>query len=264
MYIFDTIGANVMLSKYPLFDSHLHIIDKRFPLIPNNGYLPGEFTCEDYLTRMSPYQLCGGVIVSGSFQSFDQSYLINALQTLGKSYVGVTQLPSSVSDDEILRLNQLGVKAIRFNLRRGGSEEVSHLSVMAKRVYEIANWHIELYVDSSNIKSLLPTLLDLPAVSIDHIGLSKEGFRDLLKLVEKGVRVKATGFSRVNFDIGSALKDIYKANPAALMFGSDLPSTRAPHPYSDQDFILVEETLGEVAAKKVFSENAFEFYQPFS
>ncbi len=250
-----------MLNKYPLFDSHLHIIDKRFPLVPNNGYVPDAFTCKDYLTRMSSYQLCGGVIVSGSFQSFDQSYLINALRILGESYVGVTQLPSSVSDDEIIRLDESGVKAIRFNLKRGGSEEVCHLSSMAKRVYDIAKWHVELYVDSTDINSLFPMLLDLPAVSIDHLGLSKAGFNDLIRLVEKGVRVKATGFSRVDFDIASALKDIYRANPAALMFGSDLPSTRASKPYSDSDFLLVEETLGETAAKRIFSENAIEFYK---
>ena len=45
--------------------------------------------------------------------------------------------------------------------------------------------------------------MSLPAVSIDHIGLSKAGFLTLLKLAEKGVRVKATGFGRVDFDVRS-------------------------------------------------------------
>ena len=88
-----------MLNKYPLFDSHLHVIDNRFPLVPNNGYLPPEFTYQQYLTRMSAYQLCGGVVVSGSFQAFDQRYLIQALKNLGNSFVGVTQLPVSASDE---------------------------------------------------------------------------------------------------------------------------------------------------------------------
>ena len=251
-----------MLSKYPLFDSHMHIIDKRFPLVSNNGYLPVEFDYKEYLKRMSSYQLCGGVVVSGSFQGFDQSYLIEALKNLGSSFVGVTQLPASVSDEEILRLNKLGVRAVRFNLKRGGSEEVKHLSSMAARVYEIANWHIELYVDSKEIKGLYSTLVGLPLVSIDHLGLSRSGFKLLTQLAEKGVRVKATGFSRVDFKITTALKSLYLANPKALMFGSDLPSTRAPRPYSNDDFMLVAETLGKGAAIKVFSENAIEFYKP--
>lgn len=251
-----------MLSEYPLFDSHMHIIDKRFPLISNNGYLPPEFDHKDYLKRMSLYQLCGGVVVSGSFQAFDQSYLTEALKNLGGTFVGVTQLPASVSDEEILSLNELGVRAIRFNLKRGGSEGVKHLLSMAARVHEIANWHVELYVDSKDIKGLYSTLTGLPSVSIDHLGLSKSGFKLLTQLAEKGVRVKATGFSRVDFEITTALKSLYLANPDALMFGSDLPSTRAPRPYSNDDFILVAETLGKDEAIKVFSENAISFYKP--
>ncbi len=117
-----------MLSQYRLFDSHMHIINKRFPLISNNGYLPPEFDCQEYLRQMSAYQLCGGVVVSGPFQVFDQSYLVAALKNLAGSFVGVTQLPASVSDEEILRLNSLGVRAIRFNLKRGGSEHIEHLT----------------------------------------------------------------------------------------------------------------------------------------
>ena len=59
------------------------------------------------------------------------------------------------------------------------------------------------------------------------------------------MRVKATGFGRVDFDVRSALTDLYAANPRSLMFGTDLPSTRAPRPYLDDDYTLVLETLGE-------------------
>lgn len=251
-----------MLSEYPLFDSHMHIIDKRFPLVSNNGYLPPEFGHKEYLKQMSSYKLCGGVVVSGSFQAFDQSYLKEALKNLGGTFVGVTQLPASVSNEEILNLNKLGVRAIRFNLKRGGSEDMKHLSYMAARVHEIANWHVELYVDSKEVKDLYSTLTGLPSVSIDHLGLSKSGFKLLTELAGKGVRVKATGFSRVDFKVTEALKSLYLANPESLMFGSDLPSTRAPRPYSNDDFILVAETLGKDAAIKVFSENAVAFYKP--
>ena len=147
-----------MLNQFKIFDSHLHIIDNRFPLVANNGYLPNEFTSNDYLERMKPYDLCGGAVVSGSFQGFDQSYLVNALEKLGPSFVGVTQLPVTVSDDEIIQLNHTGVRAVRFNLKRGGSAEVIHLSSMAQRVYELVGWHVELYVDSKDLPDLYDTL----------------------------------------------------------------------------------------------------------
>ena len=250
-----------LLSVFPLFDSHFHIIDRRFPLTPNNGYLPEDLTCSDYLSQVSGYDLRGGAIVSGSFQVFDQSYLLDALETLGPGFVGVTQLPATVTDGEILALNQAGVRAVRFNLKRGGSEDVRHLDAMAHRVHELVGWHVELYVDSRELDSLFVTLAALPAVSIDHLGLAKEGFGTLLKLAEQGVRVKATGFGRVDFDVPTALKQLHVANPQALMFGTDLPSTRAPRPYADNDFLLVADVLGDEAARAVFYDNAAEFYR---
>lgn len=75
-----------------IFDSHLHIIDPRFPLIKNQGFLPNPFTCNDYLEKVQDLNIKGGVVVSGSFQGFDQTYLIDSLQKLGKNFVGVKLL----------------------------------------------------------------------------------------------------------------------------------------------------------------------------
>jgi predicted TIM-barrel fold metal-dependent hydrolase len=249
------------LSAFPFFDSHFHIIDRRFPLTPNNGYLPDNLTCSDYREQMAQYDLRGGAIVSGSFQAFDQSYLLDALHTLGPQFVGVTQLPATVTDQEILDLDSAGVRALRFNLKRGGSEDVHHLEAMARRVHELVGWHVELYVDSRELEGLYDMLVSLPSCSVDHLGLAKEGFGTLLRLAERGVRVKATGFGRVDFHVPTALKELYTANPGCLMFGTDLPSTRAPRPYSDEDFQLVVDMLGDEAARAVFYENAARFYR---
>lgn len=44
----------------PMFDAHLHIIDARFPLVPNNGYLPEPFTVADYRARTAHLGVVGG------------------------------------------------------------------------------------------------------------------------------------------------------------------------------------------------------------
>lgn len=250
------------LNQFKLFDSHFHIIDKQFPLVENQGYLPDNFSTKDYLERTKDYEVAGGAIVSGSFQVFDQTYLLSALAELGPAFVGVTQLPVTVTDEELISLNYAGVRAVRFNLKRGGSEGVKNLERFANRVYETVGWHTELYVDAKKIPELYNTLIKLPSVCIDHLGLSKTGFSNLLALVEKGVFVKATGFSRVDFDVKSAIQKIVAVNPGALVFGTDLPSTRAPRPYSDNDYCLVIEALGENLAQKVFYDNAIDLYQP--
>lgn len=249
------------LNNFPLFDAHLHIIDPRFPLVANQGYLPAPFTVADYRARTAAYDLIGGAVVSGSFQAFDQSYLVAALAELGPGFVGVTQLPVTVSDAEIVDLHQAGVRALRFNLKRGGSAEVGDLERMAQRVHALVGWHVELYADSRDLGELVPLLTRLPAVSIDHLGLSREGLPTLLQLVASGVRVKATGFGRVDFDVAAALQLLCAINPDAVLFGTDLPSTRAARPYLDEDFLLVIYALGAELARKVLCTNAMNFYR---
>jgi predicted TIM-barrel fold metal-dependent hydrolase len=244
-----------------VFDSHLHIIDPAFQLVPNQGFLPDPFTVDDYLRKARSLGVTAGAIVSGSYQAFDQGYLLSALKRLGPTFVGVTQLPASIPDVEIIRLNEKGVRAVRFNLKRGGSESVEHLESFARRVFDLVGWHVELYVDARDLHELQGILLRLPAVSIDHLGLSKEGFPTLLRLAEKGIRVKATGFGRVDFPVGQALQVIHAANPQALMFGTDLPSTRAPRPFEANDISLLVDALGDKGAELVLWMNAAIFYR---
>jgi len=56
-----------------LFDAHLHVIDPRYPLATNEGYLPPTFTAQDYRHRTEHLNVVGGAVVSGSFHAFDQS-----------------------------------------------------------------------------------------------------------------------------------------------------------------------------------------------
>lgn len=244
-----------------LFDAHFHIIDHHFALIANQSYLPEEFTVDDYLNRVKPLSIIGGAVVSGSFQAFDQTYLVHALRRLGPYFVGVTQLPATSNNEEIIQLNKQGIRGIRFNIKRGGSETISHLKDMAYRIYDLAQWHVELYVDSSDLSELTEVIFRLPAVSIDHLGLTKKGLPYLFKLVEKGVKVKASGFGRVDFEVIDVLKKVAAINPDALMFGTDLPSTRAPQPFNNTDIVLILDSFDESMAKKILMTNALDFYR---
>ncbi|TGK06784.1 2-pyrone-4,6-dicarboxylate hydrolase [Leptospira semungkisensis] len=244
-----------------IFDSHFHIIDPRFPLIPNHGFLPESFTVSDYRKHTNWLSVEAGAVVSGSFQAFDQTYLLDTLSTLGKNYVGVTQLPANTKDEDILSLHKSGVRAIRFNVRRGGSEELSKIKELGARVFDLAGWHVELYIDAKEIDGFLEgVLLSLPKVSIDHLGLSKEGFATILRLAEKGVRIKATGFGRTNLEIQDSLLEVSKRNPDSLLFGTDLPSTRSPSPFSKEDLDLVLDTFEGELLQKILYKNAVEFY----
>ncbi|USK71290.1 amidohydrolase family protein [Peribacillus asahii] len=243
-----------------IFDAHFHIIDFDFPIIENQGYLPSSYVVKDYQNETADLNVLGGAIVSGSFQGFDQEYLLKALKQLGSTFCGVTQLPFTVTDEEILHLNENGVKALRFNIKRGGSEDLSKLDYFARRVHDLVGWHSELYIDAKELPEIASTIEKLPAISIDHLGLSEEGLPHLLKLVDKGIHVKATGFGRVELNVENALKSIYETNPDALMFGTDLPSTRAKRPFEYGDIELIQQLFDERAADKILYTNAFKWY----
>lgn len=268
-----------------IFDAHLHIIDPKHPLLANNGYLPDPFTVEDYLSRIGGLDtgdglgtaddpgtadglgiahglgIAGGAVVSGSFQGFDQGYLVEALDKLGPTFVGVTQLPADTTDKRILELDRAGVKALRFNVARGGSAALDDLEHLARRIHDLAGWHSELYIDARTIDEDLVRIIGaLPAVSIDHFGMHREGLPSLLRLATRGVKVKATGFGRVDLDPSTAIRAVMDVDPSALMVGTDLPSTRARRPFVDADFDLIRDVLSPDECSAAFWDNAADFY----
>lgn len=233
--------------RHVLFDAHLHIIDPRSPLVDNQGYRPEPFTVADYRDRTQDVSVVGGAVVSGSFQGSDQSYLLAALAQLGPDFVGVTQLPGEVSDDQVRALHDAGVRATRVNLHRGEAVTLAELDRLARRVHDVAGWHTELYVDGRDLADLAATISALPCVSIDHLGLTRAGLPHLLDLAERGVYVKATGLSRGDLDISTTLTSLAQANPHSLVAGTDLPSTRAPRSFTVDDLDLIADVLSDPA-----------------
>jgi hypothetical protein len=180
----------------------------------------------------------GGAVVAGSFQGFDQTHLLEALERLGPGFVGVTQLPPAVSDEAILALDRAGVRAVRFNLRRGGALDV----VLALRVHELAGWHTEVY--ATDLPAHEDRLRALPRLCVDHLGMNPEGLAAAVRL---GAMVKAT--PRFEGDLRSV-------DPERLLFGTDLPGTRAPRRFRPADLERVREV-----APAALADNARRWYR---
>ena len=244
-----------------LFDSHCHIIDHRFPIVVNQGYTPPNFPLEDYLAMTKPLGVVAGAIVSGSFQANDQTYLMDLLPKLGPAWVGVTQIPNDYPDAEIVKLNAIGIRAVRFNVFRGRIDSVDDIVALATRCHSVVGWHSEIYADAAALKPHVDRLAKLPKFSIDHLGMNGEGLPVLLDLVAAGWKVKATGFGRVKMDVPKVLEAVAKKSPDALVFGTDIPSTRATRPFAAADIDLIERVLGPELAQKVFWDNSLALYR---
>jgi predicted TIM-barrel fold metal-dependent hydrolase len=261
-------GAAVALSataglaqQRRLFDSHCHIIDHRFPIVANRGYTPPHFPLEDYLAQAKPLGVVAGAVVSGSFQAEDQTYLMDILPKLGPAWVGVTQIPNDYPDAEIVKLGKLGVRAVRFNVFRGRIDSVDDIVALATRAHSIVGWHSEIYADAAALAPHVDKLSKLPQLCVDHLGMTEAGVPVLLDLVAAGCRVKATGFGRAKLDVPKTLEAIAKKDSNALVFGTDIPSTRAARPFEAADIDLVERVLGRELAQKAFWDNPLALYR---
>ena len=224
-----------------VFDAHFHVIDARFPLVPNHGYLPEPFTVADYRARTAHLDITGGAVVSGSFQAYDQTYLLDALEQLGEGFVGVANVPTRHHRPRG-RWRSTPAASAPTGSTSSAAATLGQLD-LAERFAELCGWHVEVYLDGDDLPELAPRLAKLPRVVIDHLGMSN--LDAVKRVVEAGAYVKATGFGRVRHDdVAAALRAIADVNPAALLFGSDLPSTRAERAFQDEDLQLVRDIAG--------------------
>jgi predicted TIM-barrel fold metal-dependent hydrolase len=260
-----------MSAGQPFFDALLHVFDPRFPLVPNQRFVPQPYSADDYrhqadqLLSAAGFRPDGGAIVSPSFHGTSPDALLHALEVLGPRFVGVAQLAPDVPDDEVLRLDIAGVHATRLNLvRRVHVDELAGQLDLARRTRELAGWHLELYVHSTDLADLAERLPPADGLVVDHLGLSTAGLPHLRQLVAAGAHVKATGFSRGDLDVPRVLRALHQANPQALMAGTDLPGIRSPQAISAADLLLLQQVFEGDDLDRVIFRNAVDLYRPAS
>lgn len=159
--------------------------------------------------------------------------------------MGVVALDGATAA-EIRELDAAGVRALRLNLHRGGSLDLD----LALRAHDVAGWHTEVYADGAALAAHEDRLRELPRLSVDHLGLDAEALPVLQRL---GCMVKATGFGRVDLDVEATLRAL---DPDKLLFGTDLPGTRARRPFTPADLELVA-----AIAPQALSDNARAWYR---
>ncbi len=115
-------------------------------------------------------------------------------------------------------------------------------------------------MENKHLKDLKKILVQIPHFSIDHLGLSQHGIKELFYWAEKGIKIKATGFGRLDFNPIQVMKTIYAINPESLMFGTDLPSTRAREPFNIKHLEMIKDNFSESELLKILYQNAINHY----
>jgi predicted TIM-barrel fold metal-dependent hydrolase len=219
-------------------DCHIHIYDPRFqpPVArPLNG------TVQDYRLLQKRIGVTRVVIVQPRNYATDNSVTVDAIRQLGITNArGVAVLRPTVTDAELKRLNDGGIRGIRFTV---GNPETAVVSIdmiepLAKRIAAYG-WHVQLNMDPRQIIENAGMLGRLPTpIVFDHMGkppmpagIHDESHKIIRALLDqRRAWVKISGAYIVSdmgpptyADATAVAKEFVRAAPERAVWGSDWP-----------------------------------------
>lgn len=266
-------------------DCHLHLFGpkSRYPLAPDARYDTEDALPETYLALQEVLGLGRGVVVQATAQGHDHGALFDALRAYPERFRGIAVPPPEVTDEELDRMHDLGIRGIRIvSASTGLAADPEGRSPLDRRLIErIASraWHVQILAAGSEWARLKDDLLALHCdVVIDHVGLVavEQGlggpeFRAVLEMVEGGrVWVKLSGpmrFSRQRELPYSDTLPFYHAlvqhAPERMVWGSDWPHIRYSSVMpNDGDLLdlLLEWVPEQSVRNRILAENPARLY----
>ena len=138
-------GTEIAKTKAPAnaTDCHHHIYSSRFKVDPTSVLRPGDASVADYHLLQKRTGTSRNVVVQPSTYGVFNDGLVEALGEFGPTARGVAVVNTSVTDDELKRLDAARVRGIRFNLATGGATSVDMIEPLAKRIAPLG-WHIQM------------------------------------------------------------------------------------------------------------------------
>jgi D-galactarolactone isomerase len=219
-------------------DCHMHIYDAKYPIAPTATLKPSDATVADYKLLQRRIGTTRNVVVTPSTYGTDNRITLDAIAQIGPTARGVAVVDTSIADAELKRMNDLGIRGIRFNLVQAGATTVDMVEPLSKRVNDLG-WHLQIHMKGEQIAAIEDLLLRVPApIVFDHLGrlaqpnaLDTPGFRTISKLIDKGKTwVKLSGAyqdSKVGppsySDTVAIARAYIKATPERMVWGSDWP-----------------------------------------
>ena len=236
-------------------DCHMHIYDSRFPVAPNAKLRPPDATVDAYRLLQKRIGTVRNVVVTPSTYGTDNSCTLDAMAKLGATARGVAVVDTSVVDAELKRLNDLGVRGIRFNLVQSGATTIDMVEPLSRRVADLG-WHVQIHMLGDQIVKIAELLQRLPSpIVFDHMarvpqpaGVDHPAFALVLKLLDNGrTWVKLSGAymdTRTGpptyADVSRVAQAYVKASPERMIWGSDWPHPTEKADAKPDDAILFD------------------------
>ena len=155
-------------------DAHCHVFGPGdlFPYAPERKYTPCDASWEQLFALRDHLGFERNVIVQATCHGADNSAMVDALQRSDGMARGVATVRASVTDEELQRMHEAGVRGVRFNFvkRLVDFTPKDELMEIAGRVARLG-WHVVIYFEAADLDEHAPFFASLPTtVVVDHMG----------------------------------------------------------------------------------------------
>ena len=259
-------------------DAHCHVFGPGdvFPYAPSRKYTPEDAPKEALAALHKVLGVQRAVIVQASCHGHDNRAMLDAIASNPKNYRGVSIGDDSLRDADYDRLQDGGVRGVRFNFVKhlGGAPDMAVFNRVIDRV-KGRGWHVVLHVDAPDIVPLSDMMRKLPLpFVIDHMGRvpGKAGVHQppLDALVElsrlENCWIKVCGSERISMppyaEAVPIARRIVEAAPDRVLWGTDFPHPNATHEADEADLVdLVPKFAPEPALQqKLLVDNPARLY----
>jgi D-galactarolactone isomerase len=236
-------------------DCHMHVYSSRFPAAPNVELRPPDASADAHRLLQKRLGTTRTIVVNPSTYGTDNSCTLDAIAQFGAGARGVAVVDTSVTDSELKRLHDLGIRGIRFNLVQSGATTTDMLEPLSKRVNDLG-WHVQIHMLGDAIVENADLFQRLPSpIVFDHLarvpqpaGVDHPSFALVLKFLDKGrTWVKLSGAYQdtktgppAYADVSKVAQGYVTAAPERLVWASDWPHPTEKADSKPDDAVLFD------------------------
>jgi len=230
-------------------DAHCHVFGPgaEFPFASERKYTPCDASKEQLFALRDQLGISRNVIVQATCHGADNTAMVDAVQAAAGRARGVATVRPDVTDTELRRLDDAGVRGVRFNFvkRLVDTAPMQDLATIANKIAPLG-WHVVIYFEAADLADLQDFFTALPTpLVVDHMGrpdvtapVGGPEFNRFLRFVDRGdVWVKVSCPERLSVTGPAALggelhaytdvvpfaRRVIEEFPDSVLWGTDWP-----------------------------------------